>query len=224
MNTTPSSSPDLESRAALREQDERRLRLTFLRMTDLGVEMVHLVVAQAREEALAPAPAPTPTKLPELVISYDRLMRSLRRTALLILKFTAPEPARAPAEPRHDSARKPAAEDPSDAEITQMSGAEPAERLDRLERVEDEDEGYEDDEFAGMSHEEIARAYHRSREAAAQPSVDHITRGIPADSGAPARPAAPMAPLYARFGTDRPMDAAGAGAMRRNGATGCRDP
>jgi hypothetical protein len=76
-----------------------------------------------------------------------------------------------------------------------------------------------------MSHEEIARAYRSSREAAtAQPGVDHTTPGIPADSGAPARPAAPVAPLYARFGTDRPTDAAGGGAMRRNGATGCRDP
>jgi len=69
MNSTPSSSPELESRAALREQDERQLRLAFLRLTDVGIEMVHLVAERAREEALAPAPAPTPAKLPELVIS-----------------------------------------------------------------------------------------------------------------------------------------------------------
>ena len=224
MNTTPSSSPDLESRAALREQDERRLRLAFLRMTDLGVEMVHLVVARAREEALAPVPAPTPTKLPELVISYDRLMRSLRRTALLILKFTAQEPAHAPAAPRPDSACEPAAEDPPDVPVTQTSGAEPAERLDRLERVEDEDEGYEDDEFAGMSHEEIARAYHRSRAAAAQPGVDHIARPTAAETAAQPRPAAPMTPRHAPFAARQPEDAAGRGVPRWNGAAGCRDP
>jgi hypothetical protein len=222
MNTTPSSSPELESRAALREQDERQLRLTFKRLADIGVEMVHLVAERAREEALAPAA--TPAKLPELVISYDRLMRSLRRTALLILKFTAPEPVHTQAAPRPDSARKPAAEDLPDTETAQMAGAEPAERLERLERVEDEEED-EDDAFAGMSDEEIARAYRGSRKAAtAQPGVDHTTPGIPAEAGAPARSAAPVALLYARFGADQSEDTARGGAMRRNGATGCRDP
>jgi hypothetical protein len=222
MNSTPSSSPDLESRAALREQDEQRLRLAFLRLTDVGIEMVHLVAERAREEALAPAA--TPAKLPELVISYDRLMRSLRRTALLILKFTAPEPVHTPAAPRPDSARKPPAADLPDTETAQMSDAEPAERLDRLERLEDEDEGYEDDEFAGMSHEEIARAYRSSRAAAAQPGVDNTARPMAAETGAQPRPAVPAAPLHAGFAPRQPEDAAGRGVPRWNGAAGCRDP
>jgi len=219
MNSTPSSSPDLESRAVLREQDEQRLRLTFLRMTDLGVEMVHLVAERARAGALAPVP--TPTKLPELAGAYDRLMRSLRRTALLILKFTAPEPARAPAAPRPDSARKPThgrtAYASDEEALANMSNGELDEEIERLERLEGvERPEDEEDEFAGMSHEEAVLAVLYGPEGAAWRG-EAPAGGTPATAGVtPARAGAPLA--------GGPAGGAERGTMRPSGAKGCRDP
>jgi len=222
MNHTPSSSPDLESRAALREQDAGRSRVMFLRMADLGAEMAEIIVQRAREEAATPVT--TPTKLPELATAYDRVTRSLRRTALIIERYTAPPPAaRTPTAPRPDSARRPMPdeEELSDEYVANMSNEELEERLEALDRLEGL-EGVEDDdaEFAGMTHEEIVLAILKDPDGSGRSAAERAAGTMRANPGiTPARAGLPVPP---RQGWS--AEAARGESMRPNGAKGCRDP
>jgi hypothetical protein len=212
-NCSPSPEPD--SLAALHEQDARHFRAMFLGLADLGAEMAQVIAQRVKDEAYAPATAPT--QLPALVNAYDTMLRSLRRTALLVQKFTAPPPAPRHAGPGSDSARKPGVRRGGDlldrdapVDLSKLSDAELDEldRLDRLEGVEGLESG---DELAGRPLRAVIAAILRDLGVvAAPPGVEPMTRG-PADS----------AGWTAR---EQSEDRAEAHALRRNGATGCRDP
>ena len=232
MNSTPSS-PDLESRAALREQDAGRGRVMFWRVADRGAEMVEMVVQRAREEAATPVT--TPTRLPELATAYDRLARSLRRTVLMIERLTAPPPpARTPPGPRPGSASRPAPamEELSDEDVANMSDEEIEERLEALDRLEGlEGVEHDDDaEFAGMSHEEIVLAILRDPDGTGRSAAEREAGVVRANPGITPLPAPGCPCRHGRDGMPMPpgarprarMGRKGAGIRKRSPATGVR--
>jgi hypothetical protein len=174
--------------------------------------MVQMVVQRAREEAAAPVTQPT--QLPELAGAYDTLMRTLRRTTLLVQKLaTPPAPARTPPAPRPDSARKPARAADAPVDLANMSDEEldeAIEREERMERLEGLERPEDEDVFAGMSPEEVVRAILYGPEGAAWRGETTAKPGL-----TPARAGRPLHP---------PGSGAEGDATRPNGSKGCRDP
>jgi hypothetical protein len=208
------SCPELDSLADLHEQDARHFRAMFLGLADLGAEMAQVVAQKAKDEAYAPPAAAT--QLPELVDAYDTLMRSLRRTALLVQKLTAPAPALGHAGQGSDAARKPAVRQGGDSpvDLSKLSDAE-LDRLDELDRLEGLERLDSEDELAGRPLRDVIAAVLEDFGVATRPGVEGTM---------PRTTVACAAPVCAETGLVRPEESAEAESMRRNGATGCRDP
>jgi hypothetical protein len=218
----------LDSLAALHEQDARHFRAMFLGLADLGAEMAQIIAQRAKDEAYALASAPT--QLPQLVDAYETMLRSLRRTALLVQKFTAPMHAPGHAGPGGNSGRKPGARQDRDSldrdapvDLSKLSDAE-LDRLDNLDRL-DRLEGVEsEDELAGRTLRAVIASILKAFGVATLPGVDGAT-GLTAACAAPgASGAVPVAPGHGWTGPAWPEEGAEAHAMRPHGATGCRDP
>jgi hypothetical protein len=212
--TTP---PELENLADLHEQDARHFRAMFLGLADLGAEIVQVVAQRAKDEAHVPPGAPT--QLPELVEAYDTMLRSLRRTALLVQKLTAPAPAAGHAGPGSDAARKPAARRAGDSldrdaplDLSKLSD-EDLDRLDQLDRL----EGLETvEDIAGRPLGAVIAAVLREFGVGALSDMDRYTRRPEAESAVPGG--------RAWTGRAQADDGAEAESLRGHGATGCRDP
>jgi hypothetical protein len=217
MDNFAATPPEPESLADLHEQDARHFRALFLGLADLGAEIVQAVAQRLKDEAYAPAGAPT--QLPELADAYDTMLRSLRRTALLVQKFTAPAPAPRHAGPGSDSARKPGVRRAGDSldrdaplDLSKLSDAE-LDRLDQLDRL----EGVESvEDVAGRPLGAVIAAVLKDFGVDALPRVERY---------AP-RPEAESAPPGSRARMERAQadDGAEAESLHLNGASGCRDP
>jgi hypothetical protein len=216
MDNIPSS-PEPDSLADLHEQDARHFRALFLGLADLGAEMVQIIAERAKDEAYAPATAPT--RLPELADAYDTMLRSLRRTALLVQKFTAPAPAPRHAGPGSDSARKPGVRRGGDSldrdaplDLSKLSDAE-LDRLDELDRL----EGVESvEDVAGRPLGAVIAAVLKDFGVDALPRVERYAPGPEAESAAPCG--------RAWTGQAQAEDGAEADSLHWTGAKGCRDP
>lgn len=220
------TSPEPDSLAELHEQDARHFRAMFLGLADLGAEIVQVVAQRAKDEAYSPAGAPV--QLPALADAYDTMLRSLRRTALLVQKLTAPAPASGHAGPRSDAARKPGVrwggeslDRDAPVDLSKLSDEE-LDRLDELDRL----EGLEsEDALAGRPLGAVIAAILKDFGVATLPGVDRYRHHTPSDSaGQGASGAAPFGPGHAWTGQPWPEAGAGAESVRPNGATGCRDP
>jgi hypothetical protein len=226
MYNSSTSSPEPDSLADLHEQDARHFRAMFLGLADLGVEIAQAVAQRVKDEAYAPAAAPT--QLPALVDAYDKLMRSLRRTALLVQKFTAPAPAPRHAGPGGDAGRKPGVRRGGDSldrdapvDLSKLTDAE-LDELDRLDRL----EGLEpEDELAGRPLGAVIAEVLRDFGVATLPGVDRYTAPMTADGAAPgAQGAARVVPGQGWTARAWRDDGVEGESMRPYGATGCRDP
>jgi hypothetical protein len=209
MENIPSPTSEPQSLAELHAQNARELCAMFMGLAKLGAEMVALVAERARDEAYAPAGAPT--QLPELVAAHDVMMRSLRRTGLMIQKLTKPAPA--PREPGRSGdsgrARSGRRDEESLEDLERLSDAE----LEALESIEAEEE------LANRPLGETIGEILKTVGVVPQASVDRFLHLTPVEIAAHFRSRAEHAASGGRAD-----DGAGVDAMRGNGATGCRDP
>jgi hypothetical protein len=211
MENIPSPAAEPESLAELHGQNARHLCSMFMGLAELGAEMVQIIAQRARDEAYAPVSAPT--KLPELAAAYDMMMRSLRRTGLMIQRLTKPAPEKNPAGPGSDAGRTRAARRDPDApeSLERLSDAE-LEALEALEPAYD---------VEGRSLGDIIGMILQGFGVPALDDVDRYTHLTPKEIGE--LYAGGAAPGHNATG-DRADGRAGADAMRPIGATGCRDP
>jgi hypothetical protein len=79
------------SLATLHEQDARDLRALLIEMAQQGAELAALYVQQAKDQAYSGKPGAGPS--PECATAYKEVSRSVRQSAMLALKITAPAPA-----------------------------------------------------------------------------------------------------------------------------------
>jgi hypothetical protein len=213
-------SPELDSLADLHAQDARHFRAMFLGLADLGVEIAQVVAQRVKDEAYAPASAPT--QLPALVDAYDTMLRALRRTALLVQKLTSPAPVPGHARPGGRRGGDLVDRD-APVDFSKLSDAE-LDRLDELDRL----EGLEpEDELAGRPLRAVVAAILKDF-GVATPGWDGAMCGLAAENAAPtgdaARPAGPVMKPHGAAGTGSAAGGGEPGAIRLNGATGCRDP
>jgi hypothetical protein len=211
-----------DSLAALHAQDAAQLRVLFLELANLGAGIVRVIARAVDDHADTPAAAPS--QLPALAAAHDQTMRSLRRTALLIQKLTEPVPA--PTAQSRDATRH-ARDRDAPEDLSQLSDAE----LDRMERMErmDQMEGLEalesDDELAQRPLAAIIATILRDFGVTGPHDGHGAPHLAPADITALYDYAADLAAArQTGVPANRPVEVGEADAMRRRGATGCRDP
>jgi hypothetical protein len=220
MDSVTSTAPEPENLAALHAQDAAHLRALFLELADLGAGIVRVIAQAVNDQAYAPAL--NPSHLQALAAAHDQTMRSLRRTALLIQKLTAPAPAKDTTAQSRDAARAPSVRPSSEKlDLSKLSDAE----LDRLDALEGMERLESCDELAQRPLVEIIATI----------LSDFGVTGLNDGDGAPQLAPADIAALY-EYATGLavsrqapsqgglPASGAAADAMHRNGATGCRDP
>jgi len=220
MENSPSPAPEPQSLAELHAQNARELSTMFMGLARLGAEMVQIITERAREESYA-SPG-KPTQLPEMVTAHDVMMRSLRRTGLMIQKLTRPAPAPREAGRSGDAAPRPAGRRAGES-LEALEALEDVERLsdgelEALERLDAERD------MAGRPLSETISTILKTVGVARFDGVESHLHLTPLEiAELVATRAGWSLPRRAGRG-DRRDDGAGADGMRGNGATGCRDP